>query len=349
MVAMTSESIERYKTLGRALRLTGGRLEVVVTLDVGPRTMHVSLPGGPNMFADECPLKEELPDGTVFEYFGGHRVWHSPEAFPRSYVPDSHPLARHELYDDGILMVQQEEPWTHIVKAVELRFGEGSVAVTSSLTNNGAWPIEMAVWSPFLGSHNGRLILPVTQRNTGLLPNTSYVLWPYARMDDPRVHWGRRFIVLDHDERAETQFKLGYPNELGWLAYVNHGCCLVKRFAHERGARLPRRRLQLRGLHGRVGDRHRVALAAATGEAGRNDHARGAVVRVRLSGAAVDRRRRDRGHAGAVRPTGRVRASRAECRGLGPDAGQRGVASERARERAARAPIRLGASLHGNN
>ncbi len=239
MIAMTSESIERYKTLGRALRLTGGRLEVVVTLDVGPRTMHVSLPGGPNMFADKCPLKEELPDGTVFEYLGGHRVWHSPEAFPRSYVPDSHPLARHELYDDGILMVQQEEPWTHIVKAVELRFGEGSVAVTSSLTNNGAWPIEMAVWSPFLGSPNGRLILPVTQRNTGLLPNTNYVLWPYARMDDPRVHWGRRFIVLDHDERAETQFKLGYPNELGWLAYVNHGCCLVKRFVHERGARYP--------------------------------------------------------------------------------------------------------------
>ncbi len=239
MPAMTCEEIERYKALGRALRLTGAGLEAIVTLDVGPRVMHLSLPGGPNMFADDCALKEDLPDGAVFEYLGGHRVWHSPEAYPRSYVPDSHPLARHELFDDGILMVQDEEPWTHVVKSVELRFREASIAVTSSLANHGAWPVEMAVWSPFLGSANGRLILPVVQRDAGLLPNTRYVLWSYARMDDARLHWGQRYIVLDHDERAETQFKLGYPNELGWMAYVNHGCCMVKRFRHERGARYP--------------------------------------------------------------------------------------------------------------
>jgi len=53
------------------------------------------------------------------------------------------------------------------------------------------------------------------------------------------VRWGERYIVLDHDERAETQFKLGYPNELGWMAYVNNGCCFVKRFEHLRGAHYP--------------------------------------------------------------------------------------------------------------
>jgi hypothetical protein len=239
MPAMTCEEIEEYKTLGRALRLTGAGLEAIVTLDVGPRVMHLSLPGGPNLFADDCPLKEELPDGTAFEYLGGHRVWHSPEAFPRSYVSDSHPLARHDLSDDGILMVQDEEPWTHIVKSVELRFKTESIAVTSSLTNNGAWPAEMAVWSLFLGSRNGRLILPVVQRNAGLLPNKHYVTWSYSRLDDPRVHWGERYVVLDHDETNEASFKLGYPDELGWLAWINDGCCLVKTFLHERGTRYP--------------------------------------------------------------------------------------------------------------
>ena len=241
MSAMTCEEIEQYKTCGRALRLSNGALDAIVTLDVGPRTMHVSLPGGPNMFADDCGLKEDLPDGTVYEYFGGHRVWHSPEAFPRSYVSDSHPLDRHELYDDGVLLVQRREPWTQIAKSVELRFRAESIAVKSSLTNNGAWPIEMAVWSLFLGSPNGRLILPAVQRNAGLLPNTSYAIWSYSRMNDPRVHWGQRYIVLDHDEANEAAFKLGYANESGWLAYVNNGCCLVKTFRHERGARYPDR------------------------------------------------------------------------------------------------------------
>lgn len=239
MTVMDCEQIAAYKTLGRALRLTGAELELVVTLDVGPRIMHASLRGGPNMFADDCPLKEELPDGTTFAYYGGHRVWHSPEAFPRSYVSDSHPLASCELYDDGILMVQHEEPWTHIVKSVEVRFGESSVTVKSCLTNNGAWPIEMAVWSLFLGAPNGRLFLPVVQRDAGLLPNKHYVTWSYSRLDDPRVHWGRRYVVLDHDGTDSTAFKLGYANEAGWMAYVANGCCLVKTFAHEREAPYP--------------------------------------------------------------------------------------------------------------
>jgi hypothetical protein len=236
---MDCEAIKSYKALGRALRLATGTMEAIVALDVGPRVMHVSLPGKPNMFADECDLKEELPDGSVFEYLGGHRVWHSPEAFPRSYISDSHPLDRHELHDDGVLLVQREEPWTQIVKAVELRFRAESIVVRSSLTNHGAWPIEMAVWSLFLGSLNGRLILPVPQRDTGLLPNTRYVIWSYARMDDPRVHWGQRYVVLDHDEKNTRPFKLGYPNESGWMAYLNNGYCFVKTFEHERGARYP--------------------------------------------------------------------------------------------------------------
>jgi hypothetical protein len=238
---MDCEAIEGYKGLGRALRLSTAALEAIVTLDVGPRIMHISLPGRPNMFADDCGLKEELPDGSVFEYFGGHRVWHSPEAFPRSYVSDSQPLDRYELTGDGIVMVQAEEAWTHIVKTVEMRFKAESVVVRSSLTNEGAWPIETAVWSLFLGAPNGRLLLPVTQRGAGLLPSTHYVSWPYTRMDDPRLHWGRRFIVLDHDETNSTPLKLGYPNESGWLAYVNNGCCFVKTFAHELGAPYPDR------------------------------------------------------------------------------------------------------------
>jgi hypothetical protein len=241
MTAVSRETLESYETMGRALRLTSGALEAIVTLDVGPRTMHLSLPGGPNMFDDDCSLREDLPDGTVYEYLGGHRVWHSPEAFPRSYVPDGHPLDRCDVFDDGVLMVQAEEPWTHIVKSVELRFRDESVAVRSSLTNRGAWPTRMAVWSLFLGAPGGRLILPVPRRDTGLLPNRHYVTWPYARTNDPRVYWGERYIVLDHDAANDSPFKMGYPNEAGWMAYVNRGCCLMKTFSHERVATYPDR------------------------------------------------------------------------------------------------------------
>lgn len=234
------ERIDQYKTYGRAIKLSNSKMEAIVTLDIGPRIMHVSLPGGVNVFADEVDLKEELPDGSIYDFYGGHRVWHSPEAFPRSYMCDSFPLEKYELLDEGIIMQQKEEEWTHIVKTVEMRFTEDSIKVKSSLINKGAWPIEMAVWSLLIGSFNGREILPVVQRNTGLLPNTYYVCWPYSRMNDPRVYWGQRYIVLDHDENnTGSPFKLGYPNEYGWLAYFNHGVCFIKKYNHERRAKYP--------------------------------------------------------------------------------------------------------------
>jgi hypothetical protein len=95
------------------------------------------------------------------------------------------------------------------------------------------------VWSLFVGSLNGREVLPVVQRNTGLLPNAHYVGWSYSRMNDPRVYWGQRYIVVDHDETNSAPFKLGYPNEFGWMAYINNRCCFVKKFERVRGAQYP--------------------------------------------------------------------------------------------------------------
>ncbi len=230
--------IKKYKTYGRALKLDNGKFEVIVTLDIGPRIIHFSLLNGKNIFADEVKLEEKLPNGKIYRFYGGHRVWHSPESFPRSYMCDSNPLDSYELFDNGIIMRQKEEEWTHIEKTVELHFTENSIKVKSSLTNKGAWTIEMAVWSLIIGSLNGREILPVTQRQTGLLHNTHYVSWSYSRMNDPRVYWGQKYIVVDHDENnTGSPFKLGYPNEMGWMAYFNKNMCFVKKYLHELGAK----------------------------------------------------------------------------------------------------------------
>jgi len=44
-MAMNVEKIDSYGKLGKALRLTEGKLEVIVPLDIGPRIIHVSLAG----------------------------------------------------------------------------------------------------------------------------------------------------------------------------------------------------------------------------------------------------------------------------------------------------------------
>ncbi len=41
--------IVEYKGYKRNLRLAGSGLEIIATLEVGPRVMHLSVPGGPNL------------------------------------------------------------------------------------------------------------------------------------------------------------------------------------------------------------------------------------------------------------------------------------------------------------
>ena len=69
--------------------------------------------------------------------------------------------------------------------------------------------------------------------------NTGYRLWPYAKMNDPRIHWGQLYAVLDNDPTDSSAYKFGYANEDGWIAYFNHGQAFVKKFDYIRGAKYP--------------------------------------------------------------------------------------------------------------
>ena len=160
-MAITVKEIASYLNYGRALQLSDGKYEIIATLDVGPRIMHMSLCGKHNVLEDQAPLEEALPDGSIYRILGGHRVWHSPEAYPRSYMRDDKPIARYELFDDGIRLYQETEEWTQIEKSIEARFTPNGIRIINYLTNHGAWEIEMAVWSLSVGSRGGREIIPV--------------------------------------------------------------------------------------------------------------------------------------------------------------------------------------------
>lgn len=65
-----------------------------------------------------------------------------------------------------------------------------------------------------------------------LLPNQSFVLWPYTNLADKRFTLGERAVLLRQKANAKPN-KLGLLNPEGWAAYSVHGCLFVKRFACE--------------------------------------------------------------------------------------------------------------------
>ena len=60
------------------VRLANESVEIVATLDVGPRIIRFAAPGGPNLFKE---YKDQLGKAGEKQWMirGGHRFWESPE------------------------------------------------------------------------------------------------------------------------------------------------------------------------------------------------------------------------------------------------------------------------------
>lgn len=197
------------------------------------RIMGLVPAGKSNLLAeiDDFP-PIDTPYG-VFHFQGGHRLWHSPEAMPRTYIPDASELEIAEL-PDGVSLETPTEAGTGIRKRIEIRLAENkpSLTLTHTLTNDGLWPIELAPWAITQFRLGGTVVLPMPVENAdpdGLLPNRHFALWPYARINDPRLKLGNDFILFRADALLPP-FKIGFFNTHGWLAYWLDGVLFRKIF-----------------------------------------------------------------------------------------------------------------------
>jgi len=224
-------------------RLTNGVVEAIVTTDVGPRVIRYGLVGGRNLFA-------EMPDDVVstelgdWKPMGGHRLWHAPEAKPRTYSPDNEPVKFEAVGADAIRLTQKVEPATGIEKEMLVRMdAEGTgVTVTHKLTNRGLWPVDLAPWALTIVAGGGVTILPqepFRSHDDYLLPARPMVLWHYTDLTDPRWTLGKRYIRLRTDEKLNYAQKIGIQNKQGWAAYLLDKVLFVKRFPFVEGRAYP--------------------------------------------------------------------------------------------------------------
>ncbi len=196
--------------------------------------------GGSNFLAD---MSDSPPTPTPygdFHFHGGHRLWHSPEAMPRTYIPDQ-PVTISDL-PDGVILEAQTEPGTGIRKRIEIHLAKdkSSLTLTHTLINDGMWAVELAPWAITQFRLGGTVILPMPVGNVdqaGLLANRQFSLWPYARIHDPRLRLGDEFILFKAD--ALPPFKIGYFNPHGWLAYWVDGVLFRKTFEARTDATYP--------------------------------------------------------------------------------------------------------------
>ncbi len=218
--------------------LDSGLLRLEYLAEAGPRLVRLCLAGSEeNLLAETPDLAWDTPFGR-YTLYGGHRLWHAPEAFPRSCIPDDQGLEVEEL-PDGVRLTRPAEPGTGIRKTLEVRLHPQRAALSlhHDLQNDGLWPVELAPWAITQLPLGGVVLLPQTLlplQGEALSPNRNLILWPYTRWEDRRLHpYDDLFLV--EALPLPSPLKIGYLNRRGWTGYLRRGILFCKRFVPQTG------------------------------------------------------------------------------------------------------------------
>jgi len=234
--------IESLKTTFEGLQciqLKNDFVTILVTRDVGPRILGLSLLGGKNILA-------VLPGATIpvegagdYSLRGGHRLWYAPEKPETTYITDDQPIVI-EMTKEGLRAIQSVDQVTGIQKSwrVTLSDNEAELTIDHKLTNKGSNDFQVAPWAVTMLKPGGKGIIPLQTElddKHGLWPNRQLVFWPYTDLRSPHLEWHDQGIMVKAN-LSEGAMKIGSPNPLGWLAYNLEGTLFVKRTSYHPGA-----------------------------------------------------------------------------------------------------------------
>jgi hypothetical protein len=227
----------------RNLVIRNAGVEVLITLDVGPRILRFGPVDGPNLFK-EFPDQLGKSGETVWCPRGGHRLWTAPEDH-YSYALDNSPVDYGVISDEEAEVFQTADKQHGLQKSIRVGIDDhGVVTVRHVLRNLTDLPVPYSPWSlsvmdtggvaviprPPLGQHPAETLPPNTLASNpaDYLSDHSLTLWGYTNLNDPRFTFGPEFWYVRQDPQATAATKFGLYHTAGWVGYQNHGYVFIK-------------------------------------------------------------------------------------------------------------------------
>lgn len=227
-----------YAGWSNCLRLSYSDIELVVTLQVGPRIIRFGKIGKKNIFK-EYPEQLGRTNEEIYHSYGGHRLWIAPEIAGRTDLPDNSMTALNQDKDTYIITAPIEDR-TFLQKEIRISMNETNVIVEHRIYNQGLYPVTCAPWAITVMTEGGVGIVPQEEfqsHSQKLLPVRPLVLWAYTNMADDRWTWGQKMIKLSQREGGPQ--KIGALVTKGWAAYSIESFLFVKQFPCVQNANYP--------------------------------------------------------------------------------------------------------------
>lgn len=207
-------------------------IELLVPQSIGPRILSLRYNKGENLFAELPNVVSERPDGNDYHFYGGHRLWISPEHPIESFDLDDQEVEI-VIKENGVEIRKSKEKDSGFEKVIRVQLDPDTdrLTLTHQLINWRNKTIERAIWSITQFKTGGIAILPQNNEETGLLPNRVISLWPYSDITSTKIDLGNKYLSLKAN--FCKPFKIGFSNPRGWLAYWVEGLLFVKKAVYD--------------------------------------------------------------------------------------------------------------------
>ena len=239
-----------FENYGRCVQMSNRMIDIVVTIDCGPRIVRFGYIDEANVLYNDLERKyvnrdpsiaERYGNDAAFYCYGGHRVWLSPERMPETYYPDNEPVV-YGILPEGVIFTPARQKRNDMQLSFEIIMSDGTtdIMVVHSAKNCSKEKQTCALWSVTMMNGGGTELIPQNRDNTNItLPNRILTVWPNTDFKDERISIMNKYLTVRHDDSRDDTLKLGINNVLGYAAYSNHGYTLVKRYVHNSQAQYP--------------------------------------------------------------------------------------------------------------
>lgn len=208
--------------------------------EFGPRIVGLRREDSPEILVELGPdVGISGEGGRFYQFRGGHRLWVSPEVPEVSHAPDDHRCVI--VADTDRLRVTSPVDSAGFGKELDIHWDGRRLVADHVLRWSGEGVIQAAPWAITQLPLGGTAIVPIAgnDHDSTFQAHASLVLWPYTRLDDPRISWRSRAVLIQADAGPEN--KLGSGPSPGGLGYLRDGYLFVKHFEGAGGRPMPER------------------------------------------------------------------------------------------------------------
>lgn len=237
-----------YQGWDNCLQLSNGTVDLVITLDVGPRILRFGPVGSTNVFK-EYPSQLGKSGESEWMIRGGHRLWLAPEG-DHCYLPDNSTVTHREISGNHAVIVSPPDETCGWQKEIEIVLDaplnkeatRHHVKVIHRIKALRTLSEPWSLWALSVMAPGGTAVLPQPPLATHpeqLLPNRKLVLWPYTEITDPRYNWSGPNLTVQQQGEGAVPTKIGLLQQTGWAAYQLGSWLFAKSVPYQEGANYP--------------------------------------------------------------------------------------------------------------